>query len=50
MHILIGLLLFFFLLALVFGEEAAQKFYKLGFIFVAIGVALLLLYFIAHSL
>lgn len=47
MHIIIGLILFFVLLVMVFDIDIAQKVYKIGFIIVGIGIGLLLLFILA---
>lgn len=47
MHIIIGLILFFVLLVIVFDIDIAQKVYKIGFIIVGIGIGLLLLFILA---
>jgi len=47
MHIIIGLILFFVLLAMVFDVEIAQKVYKIGFIIGGIGIGLLILFILA---
>ncbi len=39
MHILIGLILLFVLLALVFDVEKAKQFFKIGIVFILIVVA-----------
>jgi hypothetical protein len=47
MHIIIGLILFFILLVMVFNMEVAQKIYKVGFIIVGVFIGLVLLYLLA---
>lgn len=47
MHIIIGLILFFILLVMVFNMEVAQKIYKVGFIVVGVFIGLVLLYLLA---
>ena len=47
MHIIIGLILFFILLVMVFDMEVAQKIYKVGFIVVGVFIGLALLYALA---
>ncbi|BDW12341.1 hypothetical protein PSHI8_24250 [Polynucleobacter sp. SHI8] len=47
MHIIIGLILFFVLLVLVFDIDVAQKVFKVGFIIVGLGIALLVLSLLA---
>jgi hypothetical protein len=47
MHIIIGLILFFILLVMVFDIEIAKKVYKIGFIIGGIGVGLLILFILA---
>jgi hypothetical protein len=47
MHIIIGLILFFVLLVMVFDIDIAQKVYKIGFIIVGIGIGLLLLFILS---
>ena len=47
MHIIIGLILFFVLLVMVFNMEVAQKIYKVGFIVVGVFIGLVILYSLA---
>ena len=47
MHIIIGLILFFVLLVMVFNMEVAQKIYKVGFIGVGVFIGLVILYSLA---
>jgi hypothetical protein len=47
MHIIIGLILFFILLVMVFDMEVAQKIYKVGFIVAGVFIGLALLYALA---
>lgn len=47
MHIIIGLILFFILLVMVFNIEVAQKIYKVGLIVVGVFIGLVLLYLLA---
>ena len=47
MHIIIGLILFFILLVMVFNMEVAQKTYKVGFIVVGVFIGIVLLYSLA---
>ena len=49
MHIIIGLILFFVLLVMVFDIEVAQKTYKVGFIIVGVFIVLALLYALASK-
>lgn len=47
MHIILGLILFFVLLVLVFDIDVAQKVFKVGFIIVGLGIVLLVLSLLA---
>ena len=47
MHIIIGLILFFILLVMVFDVDIAQKVYKIGFIIVGLGIGMLILFILA---
>lgn len=49
MHIIIGLILFFVLLVMVFDIDVAQKIYKIGFIIVGVFIGFVLLYVLANK-
>lgn len=49
MHVIIGLILFFVLLVMVFDIDVAQKIYKAGFIIVGVFIGLILLYALASK-